>query len=457
MGERVTISYRGAAYELGRGRNSYGIWAVGIPRTEPVERWPETPEGWNAAWSRFTAVETPDTIVAARSGGGGLTRGLTGGDGLTINASVGAAAALLAIGILCGVVGLFPGYLGGASLASQPVLLVPHAVYLAAWTLSAGLILLGGARRRAGALLGLGTSIVTFGLFFTDVGTVIADGTSVMDAGLWLALIGWLACAGGSAMAFLIGSARPAGSAGAAASAGPAGPAVAARPIGAPGRPRGYEVARAALLILAGLGVAIAFAPSWDSYVLRTTTGASQTITAGNAFSNPGAVIAGSLITMIAFGLIVIVAALWRPVRMGAMLLAGAVIPMAAQAISALVQVGQTTSPTQFGISSSQATQAGLTISNGVTPVFWIYSVLVVVLVVSCAWMLITPPAASVTAEPVSAPSAPAAWDEESDVTGWDTDDDDDEADDEGELEDRNHPADSIKTPDGEKTAGIWP
>jgi len=381
MGERVTISYRGAAYELGRGKRSYGIWAVGEPRSAPVERWPETQEGWNAAWSRFTGIETPGTIVAARSS-----------SGIAISASVGAVTALLAIGVLCGLVGLFPGYLSGSSLASQPPQLVPHVFYLGAWTLSAVLILLGGVRQRAGALLGLGTSIVTFGLFFADLGQVIAFGGHVASAGLWFSLVGWLACAAGSVLACLIKPSQEAGS---------------GATVGAPGIPRGYEVACAVLLILAGIGVAIAFAPSWDSYLLRTASGQlNQTVTAGNAFSNPGAVIAGDLMVMIAFGLVVVVAALWRPLRLGAMLLAGAVIPMAAQAISALVQVGEATPPEQFGISSAQASQNGLTISNGVTADFWIYCILLVVLAVSFAWMLITPPAAATTA-PAAAPESP--------------------------------------------------
>jgi hypothetical protein len=64
---------------------------------------------------------------------------------------------------------------------------------------------------------------------------------------------------------------------------------------------------------------------------------------------------------------------------------------MAAQAISALVQASQPASPAQFGISDAQATQLGLTISSGVTPAFWIYCAFLVVLLVSCAWMLFTP------------------------------------------------------------------
>jgi len=406
MGERVTISYRGAAYELGRGRNSYGIWPLGTPRTEPVERWPETPDGWNAAWSRFTGIETPGSIVAARSTSGGLA----------ISASSGLAAALLGVGVLCGIISLFPGYIGGSSIASQPVQLVPHAIYLGAWTLSAVLILLGArpgwhSRRRAGALLGAGVSIVTFGLFLTDLGQVIAYGGRLADAGLWLGLVGWFACAAGSIAACFIKSGDH--SAGLLAS------------IGRPGRPRGYEVATAVVIAAAGIGVAIAFAPSWDSYLLRTANGTSQSLTAGNAFSNPGAMIAGSLVVMITFGLVAIAAALWRPLRLGAALLAGATIPMVAQAISGLVQVSEPTSPSTFNISPSQASALGLTITNGLTPAFWIFALLLVVLVVSCAWMLVTPPGPAVA---TAAAPAPAAGPAEA-SSAWDGEDDDDNID----------------------------
>ena len=69
---------------------------------------------------------------------------------------------------------------------------------------------------------------------------------------------------------------------------------------------------------------------------------------------------------------------------------------MAAQAISALVQVGDTPVPAQFGISSAQASQLGLTISAGLTPAFWIYVGFLVALIVACAWMLLTPHAVPV-------------------------------------------------------------
>jgi hypothetical protein len=417
MGERVTISYRGAAYELGRGKHSYGIWPVGTtPRTEPVERWPETPEGWNAAWSRFTGIETPGTIMAAGSTSGGLA----------VSASSGLAAALLGIGVLCGIISLFPGYLDGASVASQPVLLVPHVIYLAAWALSAVLILLGGARRRIGALLGAGVSIVTFGLFFTDLGQVIAYGGRTADAGLWFALVGWLACAAGSVAACFI-------KAGEQAAGQPSGLLASLGRLGKLGRPRGYEVATAVIIAVTGIGVAIAFAPSWDSYLLRTSDGTSQQLTAGNAFSEPGAMIAGNLVVMIAFGLAVIAAALWRPLRLGAALLAGAIIPMVAQAISALVEVSEPTSPSVFKIPSSTATALGLTITNGLTPAFWIYALLLVVLAVSCAWMFVTPPGGTVAAAPGPATGPPGPATGPAAAPGssvWNDTDDDDEDDD---------------------------
>lgn len=359
MLDGVTVSHRGARYEIGRARRCYAIWEAGAPRSEPLERWPETQAGWQAAWSRFVSIEAPGTIVPASTL-----------PAFAASSSI-LAAALLAAGAAFGIAGLFPRYLNGASLAQQPAELAPHVIYLAVWSASAAAILLGGARRRTGALLATGTSIVTFGLFFADAGTVMADGAHAIGAGLVLALAGWVACAAGSAMAFRLAAA------------------------GWPGRPHRSDTGAVALLVLAAAGAAAAFAPSWDSYVLRTSAGQAQTLTAGNAFANPAPVIAGDVAVMLALVAVVAAAALWRPARHGAVLLAGAVIPMAAQAVSALIQAGETTSPAQFGISPAQAAQAGITISNGLTAAFWIFCAFVLTLVVSCAWLLITPPGAA--------------------------------------------------------------
>ena len=285
-------------------------------------RWPGPLARWHGQPAGGPAVRSADPVP------GGSVRALI-------------PAALLAVGVGCGIAGLFPGYFSGPSLASQPAELVPHAAYLAVWSASAVLIWLGGTRLRVGALLGTGLSVVTFGFFLADAGTAAAG--AHFGAGLVLSLVGWLACAAGSALALRIGSA------------------------GVPGTPHGHEIGAAATVSVAALGAAITFAPAWDSYTLRTSAGATQSLTAGNAFANPALVIAGNVAVMVALVAVVVAAALWRPVRLRTALLAGAIIPMAAQLVSALVLVGEPTSPTQFGISAAQAAQAGLTISSGVT------------------------------------------------------------------------------------------
>jgi hypothetical protein len=244
------------------------------------------------------------------------------------------------------------------------------------------LIVLGGTRLRVGALMGLGVSAVTFGLFFSDVGTPIADGATFMGAGLVLGILGWLACTAGVGLALrtrLSGRASQDGN-----------PAVAGRRLASRlGRLSSQEIVPLVTLVLAAVGAAIAFAPSWDRFVLRTASGVSQVITEGNAFANPAPVALGSVLVMVALVAVVIVAALSRPMRLGAALAAGAVIPMVAQAISATVQISGATSPLQFGISQAQANQVGLTITAGLTAMFWVFCVFLGTLILLCAWMLL--------------------------------------------------------------------
>jgi hypothetical protein len=365
--ENVVISFRGASYQIGRGQQFYGIWPAGATQPQPLEWWPVTPEGWSGAWSRFTSIEKPGTIEPVATAAGPAS-GLAAGpaaSGRSTNAIT--AIFLLGVGVICGVVGLFPAYVGGESLIKEPAEIVPHAIYFAAWLAAAALIWLGGTRQRVGALLATGVSAVTFGFFFADAGTPISGGAHLAGAGLVLGLIGWLACAAGSVIAFRL------------------------QPLGRPGKPRSDDWGPVVMLMLAAVGTAAAFAPSWDRYVLRVASGASQTITAGNAFANPAAVITGNVVVMITVVAVVAAAALWRPIRLGAALLAGVIIPMAAEAISALVQVGEATSPEQFGFSSAQASASGLTISSGVTAAFWIYGAFLVALIASFAWMLVPP------------------------------------------------------------------
>jgi hypothetical protein len=418
----VSISYRGASFALGQGPQFYGIWHAAAPQGQPLEQWPLTPEGWIAAWSRFASVEVPGTITpvtpaAAAAPVAPMTgpAGPVAGPGGPVHAGAqpaGApaswdarpssspaagtrrariAAALVGVGVVLGLIGLFPAYVGGASTASQASNLVPHVIYLAAWTLSAVLILAGGVRTRAGALVGLGTSAVTLGLFVADAGTAASAGAGGYGTGLVLTILGWVACTAGVVVAVVAGRAVPTGLGSARGVAGR----LASR--------SGHDVVPLVTLVLAAVGAAIAFAPAWDRFTLQTASGASQTVTAGNAFANPGPVIFGDVLAMVAIVAVVIVAALWRPLRLGAALAFGVAVPMVAQAISAIIQIGQPMSPTQFGFTPAQASRVGLTVDSGLTAMFWVYCAFVGTLILLCIWMLVAhEPTASGLAQPAT-------------------------------------------------------
>jgi hypothetical protein len=412
--EKAVISHRGEKYEIGRGKRFYGIWVVGSPYDAPVDRWPENRDGWHQAWARFATIEVPGTISAVTRERKGLPlrlgRAKAGGDSAAGDPADGGGAArprsrrgiavlvgeaLLVLGVVLGLAGLFPAYEGSQSLLSQWDQVVPHLCYVIGWALTAALVALSVARpsnaARFGALFGLGLGAVTFGLFLADLGQVTA-GVS-LGSGLVVSLLGWLACTAGSALA-LGANTAPSGQP--------------SRPV----RPGPGHAGPLALLVLAGIGTAAAFAPSWDQYVLTfASQGTAQTITAGNAFDNPGVVIAGNVAVMVAIIAVAILAALWRPARQGAVLLAGAIVPLAAEAVSALIQAGQPATPGMFGISSAQASAAGLTISTGLTGIFWVYLVFVISLLVSCAW-LFTEPGHQVMPGIPGSPWQPAGGDE---------------------------------------------
>ena len=405
MPDKAVISHRGEKYEIGRGKRFYGIWVVGAPYDAPVDRWPENPDGWRQAWTRFTAIEAPgaispvnrerasswfgrnkaagdknagDSAVSDGEAAGGRSRR---GSGLLVGEG------LLVLGVVLGLAGLFPAYYSrGQSLLAQSDQVVPHLIYVIGWALTAALVALSVARpsraARLGALFGLGLSVVTFGLFLADWGQL--TGTVRPGLGLVVSSAGWLACTAGTALVL---------GAGAGTARGPS------RPL----RPTGGHAGRIALLVLAGIGTAAAFAPSWDSYVLvARAVGTTQAITAGNAFDNPALAIAGNVCTMVAIVAVAAAAALWSPPRHGALLLAGAIVPFAAQFVSALIQVGQPVSPTLFGISPARASALGLTISPGLTGIFWVYFVFVISLLVSCAWLFTEPGHPVMTGIPVS-------------------------------------------------------
>src|SRR5262249_62166023 len=91
-----------------------------------------------------------------------------------------------------------------------------------------------------------------------------------------------------------------------------------------------------AVTALMAAGAAIASAPAWDSYTLRSPSHLIQTVTAGNIFSNPGPVIVGNIAVMVALVATAAAAALWQPPRLGPGHPAVALRPRAAPALPAL-------------------------------------------------------------------------------------------------------------------------
>lgn len=395
--EKAVISHRGEKYEIGRGKRFYGIWVIGAPYEAPVDRWPENRDGWHQAWARFTALDVPGTIKAVSRERKGPRLGLGRRKGGNANPADDASSdkeaagrsrrggglllgeGLLVLGVVLGLAGLFPAYEGGQSLLSQWDQVVPHLLYVIGWAVTAALVALSVARpsnaARLGALFGLGLSAATFGLFLADWGQLAISGVT-LGSGLVVSTISWLACTAGAALVL-------------AANAGLSEPKEQpSRPV----RPARDHAGPVALLVLAAIGTAATFAPSWDSYTLTAkSTGAAQTITAGNAFDNPGLMIAGNVCVMAAIVAVAALAALWRPARHGSLLIAGALVPLAAEIISAIIQVSQPASPGLFGITSQQASSLGLTISSGLTGIFWVYFVFVISLLVSSLWLFTEP------------------------------------------------------------------
>jgi len=64
--EAIRFSHTGFRYILGYGADFFGIWDRQLPGG-PVERFPRTDQGWNAAWNRFVVMEPRSMAVPHRS------------------------------------------------------------------------------------------------------------------------------------------------------------------------------------------------------------------------------------------------------------------------------------------------------------------------------------------------------------------------------------------------------
>jgi len=259
------------------------------------------------------------------------------------------AGAVVGLGVMLGLAGLFPRFYGTASLASVPYLLIRFLADIVAWAVAAAGLLRGGTMARFGALLGTGVAAVALGPLLAEVFIAISAGRSALGAGLVLSLLSWVACTAGSVYALTVRMT----------------PGDRARP--APMSPEG------ALAVLLAVGMAVTLVPPWVRYTV-VRSGISHTIFQGN-FNGQWPLAAGAVEVMIVLIAVAIIAALQRPISNGDVLLAGAIVPMIAFSISTIVGVSDAASP---GVAARE------------TPAFWIYSVLLALLVASCVRMLST-------------------------------------------------------------------
>jgi hypothetical protein len=262
-----------------------------------------------------------------------------------------AAAVLLLAGVGLGIGALFPDFYhnGRGSLASHDFDLVYNIINFGGWAIAGILILLH--RRGIGAWLAAGVTVMTLGLYLVDTGFIVRYGTHLAATGFWLGQSGWLVCASGTGVALF--AARKAGMLGG----------IGLGPVALP-------LAAA----VAGIATAVAFVPFWDRlHFVVPSTGRSGTIArpGGNAFHNPGTVIAAYVVILTVLVLAPIVATLLRPGTIGAAALLGLIVPQVANLVSEVAFLLGSVDPTYFGASRQQAASAHAVLSLQPTPWFW--------------------------------------------------------------------------------------
>jgi serine/threonine protein kinase len=305
----------------------------------PERRWDQVPTSFSPSWPApsLPAVSAPGVGSPAASDARG--RRLVAG-------------ALLGLGTILGIAGLFPGYLTGTSLVSQPDVLVPHAIYIAVWTAVTAGVLRGGTMARAAALLGTGLGALTLGFpFIQDVGDAFLV-RAAPGPGLVLSLAGWVVCTAGSVWGLTIRVKRADG--------------VRRAAIGRRG---------GVLVVAAAVGTAVMLVPSWSNYTI-TQNGISRTTTVANTWP----ITASTIAIIVPLVAIAIIAALRRPIQNGAIMLAGAIVALIAQAISTVI-------PFSLPLAHVPASEK---ITFGETIDFWIYCIFLILLTMSCLLVLAT-------------------------------------------------------------------
>lgn len=333
------------------------------------------------------------------------------------------AALLLLATVVLHVVAMAPTYfVGSGSLMSQPDQAALYSVLAASWALALGIGLTGPHRTPVAAAVAVGVAATELGFRVADLGDALRYGISTVGAGLWLMEAAWVVGAAAAVLAVLAARSRhraktdpdqpepsewnidwaapvpaantnpydpqaPTGEATEAASE-PAAVTAAAGPHEANGSaslpPGGDTVARRGtpgsdddphertawtlLVVILAIVVAGAFLPAWDHAVaVSTQTGQTVTRSLGNAFSGPWQQVVGTVLAAVALLVVPVVAIRLRNKAVGAGLAAGSLLVLATQLVAAVVQVGESVPPADFGISPGQAHNLGLQLSLKLT------------------------------------------------------------------------------------------
>jgi len=327
------------------------------------------------------------------------------------------AAGFLLLGtVILHVAAMMPTYFKGTgSLASQPDQAALYAVLTAAWALALVIGLTGPDHTPVAAGLAVGVAVTEFGFRLADLGDALHFGVNTVGPGLWLMEAAWVVGAAGAVVAVL--AARSRHSTGVrepvidvpsvdwnidwAAPASPGGltPAIpdpastlstrepteaflaprsgdtSMLPVAAaaPAEDEHERLAWTLLVVVLAALVAGAFLPAWDHAVATSvTTGQSVSRSLGNAFTGPWPQVVGTVAVAVALLLVPAGAVRLRNKPVGAAAVCGGLLVLASQLTSAVVQVDQPVPGADFGINSSQAREAGLTLALKLTDWFTI-------------------------------------------------------------------------------------
>ena len=292
-----------------------------------------------------------------------------------------AAGGLLFASVVLHVVAMFPNYLPFSS--STPVSIVSQsdqaalfAVVAGAWATALAFGLAGPRWVKVATGLAVGTAFGELGFRVSDLGEVFRYGTGLAGPGLWVMTAAWVvgAAGAGTAVAAIVRSKSEAA-------------------VSDPPRSGFTRWGVAAAIGVLSIATAGLFLPAWDHYTgVSSVTGRAVSFNLGNAFAEPWQIVIGNVLSALAIAAVPIVAAvlMWRDRRAAVAATAGVLSLLAAQFVSAVIQVDQAVPASIAGLNGAQARQLGLSLSLRLTGWFALdailaLAVLVVTVVVAAA------------------------------------------------------------------------